>query len=139
VVDDGGTVLLVEDDDDLRHLTGAMLAKLGFTVLSAATPLAALQVYQRNPDAFRLLVTDIVMPGMNGRELYECLAEMRPGLRTVFMSGYSEQGVIDPTLMKPGQAFVPKPFHRADLDRAVKTALGVPAAGWPGRAPANGD
>jgi PAS domain S-box-containing protein len=139
VVDDGGTVLLVEDDDDLRDLTGAMLVKLGFTVLSAATPLAALQVYQRDPDAFRLLVTDIVMPGMNGRELYECLAEMRPGLRTVFMSGYAEQGVIDPALMQPGQAFVPKPFHRADLDRAVKTALGVPAAGLPGRAPANGD
>jgi CheY-like chemotaxis protein len=116
-----------------------MLVKLGFTVLSAATPLAALQVYQRDPDAFRLLVTDIVMPGMNGRELYECLAEMRPGLRTVFMSGYAEQGVIDPALMQPGQAFVPKPFHRADLDRAVKTALGVPAAGLPGRAPANGD
>jgi len=136
---DGGTVLLVEDDDNLRELTGAMLAKLGFTVVSAATPLAALQVYQKNPAAFRLLVTDIVMPGMNGRELHECLAEMRPGLRTVFMSGYAEQGVIDPAQMKPGQAFVPKPFHRADLDRAVKAALGASQAGLSGLAAGDAD
>lgn len=128
----GGTVLLVEDDDRLRELTGAILAKLGFTVLSAATPLAALQVYQKNPGAFRLLVTDIVMPGMNGRELYECLDELRPGLRAVFMSGYAEQGIIDPALLKPGLAFLPKPFHRADLERAVRSALGAAMAGPPG-------
>jgi len=136
---DGGMVLLVEDDDHLRELTGAMLAKLGFTVLSAATPLAALQVYQKNPGAFRLLVTDIVMPGMNGRELHECLAEMRPDLRTVFMSGYAEQGVIDPALLRPGLAFVPKPFHRADLDRAVKAALGAALPGSSGRPAAGAD
>ena len=127
----GGTVLLVEDDDRLRELTGAILAKLGFTVLSAATPLAALQVYQKNPSAFRLLVTDIVMPGMNGRELHECLDEIRPGLRAVFMSGYAEQGIIDPGQLRPGLAFLPKPFHRADLERAVKLALGAVVADPP--------
>jgi PAS domain S-box-containing protein len=127
----GGTVLLVEDDDRLRELTGAILAKLGFTVLSAATPLAALQVYQKNPSAFRLLVTDIVMPGMNGRELHECLDEIRPGLRAVFMSGYAEQGIIDPVQLRPGLAFLPKPFHRADLERAVKVALGAVIADPP--------
>jgi PAS domain S-box-containing protein len=135
----GGTVLLVEDDERLRELTAAMLAKLGFTVLAAATPLAALQVFQKNPDAFRLLVTDIVMPGMNGRELHECLAEVRPGLRAVFMSGYAEQGVVDPVKLGPGLAFVPKPFHRADLERALKTALSAAAAGVPGRTAAPGD
>jgi PAS domain S-box-containing protein len=135
---DGGTVLLVEDDHDLRELTGAMLAKLGFTVVSTSTPLAALQVYQKNPAGFRLLVTDIVMPGMNGRELHDCLAETRPGLRTVFMSGYAEQGVIDPALLKPGQAFVPKPFNRADLDRAVKAALRAAPAGAAGPAAGEG-
>ncbi|MBK7045155.1 MAG: PAS domain S-box protein [bacterium] len=135
---EGGTVLLVEDDDRLRELTGALLAKFGFTVLSAATPLAALQVYQKNPDAFRLLVTDIVMPGMNGRELHECLAELRPGLRAVFMSGYAEQGIIDPGSLKPGLAFLPKPFHRADLERAIRSALGAAVAEHPRRA-AGGD
>ena len=130
----GGTVLLVEDDDRLRELTGAMLAKCGFTVLSAATPLAALQVYQKNPGAFRLLVTDIVMPGMNGRELHECLEELRPGLRAVFMSGYAEQGIVDASTLRPGLAYLPKPFHRADLERAVKVALGAAIAGPPGLA-----
>ena len=135
----GGMVLLVEDDERLRELTAAMLAKLGFTVLAAATPLAALQVFQKNPDAFRLLVTDIVMPGMNGRELHECLAEVRPGLRAVFMSGYAEQGVVDPVNLGPGLAFVPKPFNRADLERALRTALSVAAAGSYGGATAAGD
>ena len=125
VIADGGTVLLVEDDDRLRELTGTLLAKFGFKVLSAASPLAALQVYQKNPDAIRLLVTDIVMPGMNGRELYECLAEMRPGLRAVFMSGYAEQGAVDVAQLTPGLIFLPKPFHRADLERAIKAALGA--------------
>jgi FixJ family two-component response regulator len=84
-------------------------------------------------------VTDIVMPGMNGRELHECLAEVRPGLRAVFMSGYAEQGVVDPVKLGPGLAFVPKPFHRADLERALKTALSAAAAGVPGRTAAPGD
>ena len=138
-VEGGGTVLLVEDDERLRELTAAMLAKLGFTVIAAGTPLAALQVFQKNPDAFRLLVTDIVMPGMNGRELHECLAEVRPGLRAVFMSGYAEQGVVDPVNLGPGLAFVPKPFHRADLERALKAALSAAASGAPGRATPAGD
>jgi PAS domain S-box-containing protein len=127
----GGTVLLVEDDDHLRELTGAVLARLGFTVLAAATPLAALQVFQTNPGAIRLLVTDIVMPGMNGRELHECLDGIRPGLRAVFMSGYAEQGVVDPGQLRPGLAFLPKPFHRSDLERALRQALGAVVAGTP--------
>jgi len=130
-VSGGGTVLLVEDDDHLRELTGAILARLGFTVLAAATPLAALQVFQTNPGAIRLLVTDIVMPGMNGRELHECLDGIRPGLRAVFMSGYAEQGVIDPGQLRPGLAFLPKPFHRSDLERALRQALGAVVAGTP--------
>ncbi len=73
------------------------------------------------------------MPGMNGRELYECLAEMRPGLRAVFMSGYAEQGIVEPSALQPGLTFLPKPFHRADLERAVNTALGAALTGPAGQ------
>ena len=123
LVGGSGTVLLVEDDEDLRRLTSEILHESGYTVVEAADPLEALTVSDRPGLVIDLLLTDMLMPAMRGPELAARLAETRPGLAVLFMSGYTDE---EGDSTRPGdsaRAFLQKPFTPHDLTRAVRGAL----------------
>ncbi len=117
------TVLVVEDSDDVRALTGAMLAHEGYDVhvaCNGAEAMAWIEARDRPPD---LLVTDVVMPGMNGRELYETLAGRSPDLDVLYMSGYTDDVIVKRGVLEQQMHFLQKPFSRFDLLSKVHTAL----------------
>jgi signal transduction histidine kinase/CheY-like chemotaxis protein len=118
-----GAILLVEDEDQVRNLTRAMLQKQGYRVYDFASASEALEFLRQNPLAIDLLVSDIVMPNMNGMELAHEVQSMRPAIRVLLMSGYTESGVSGQGLIAPGTAFIHKPFTAASLCDKVKEAL----------------
>ena len=120
------TVLVVEDDEPVRMLAGLELGAMGYRVLEAATGAEALVVL-RTGEHIDLLFTDIVMPGgMTGRELADEAGRMRPGLRVLFTSGYTENAIVHHGRLDAGVQLLPKPYRRADLARAVRHALERP-------------
>jgi CheY-like chemotaxis protein len=119
------TILLVEDEDALRELTRSVLVENGYTVLDADGPAAALELARLHLHSIQLILTDVVMPGMDGRAMVEKLMPMRPGLRVVYMSGYT--GSTHRELLDPDAVLLPKPLTRAVLLRKVREALSTPA------------
>ncbi len=119
----GEIVLVVEDDDSVRLLAVTLLGDLGYQVVEAASGAAALALADGQP-RIDLLFTDVALPGgMDGRQLSEALARKRPGLRTLFMSGYSANAIIHHGRLDPGVQLLQKPFHKSDLASAVRKAL----------------
>jgi two-component system cell cycle sensor histidine kinase/response regulator CckA len=130
------TILLVEDDDVLRILARNMLLRFGYTVLEASNGADACDLARKRVDPIHLLLTDVVMPGMNGRELGERLEQERPDLKVVYMSGYTGQGVGQ-GMLPSGCNFIAKPFHRENLARKLREALGTTSeSSVPSKAPA---
>jgi len=119
-----GTILLVEDEPLLLHLSTTMLESLGYTVLSAVNGDAAMSLVRDYFDAIDLLITDMIMPGMNGRELAARLRRLRPGLRCLFISGYAPENSNTPL-----QPFLEKPFTRKTLGTKVREVLSLPCEG----------
>ena len=119
----GETILLVEDDDQVRDLTQAMLEQQGYRVIACASPEEALQALPAHQGQIALLVTDIVMPHMRGTELATLVRRSDPQIRVLFMSGYTEGGVLNQRMLTPETPFVSKPFTTADLRRKVQEAL----------------
>jgi PAS domain S-box-containing protein len=119
------TVLVVEDEDAVRRLVCVTLRERGYTVLDARNAEDALAIAAASPP-FDLLLTDVVMPGLNGRELWDRLQRLRPGARVLFMSGYTEDEVLRRGLQGSGSAYLQKPFTPADLARAVRAAFDRP-------------
>jgi len=118
-----GTVLLVEDDEELRQLSSEILRASGYTVLETGDPLEALTISDRGDRAIDLLLTDMLMPAMRGPELAERLRAACPGLRVLFMSGYVDDRGGAPPAGGSGQAFLPKPFTPHDLTTKVREIL----------------
>jgi two-component system cell cycle sensor histidine kinase/response regulator CckA len=116
----GECVLLVEDKEAVRVLTSRILADAGYEVRSAADGIAALEEYGDDVD---VLVSDIVMPGISGQELADQLRSRRPGLPVVFVSGYTEDHVVEDARRDGATAFVEKPFNAQELLRAVRAVL----------------
>jgi PAS domain S-box-containing protein len=116
------TVLLVEDQDALRFLTQSMLKRLGYRVFEASEGAEALAVSASQKCPIDLLLTDIVMPGMNGCDLARRLVHERPDIKVIYMSGYSGQG-IGQVVIPSGSHFLAKPFSREDLMRKIVEAL----------------
>jgi PAS domain S-box-containing protein len=114
------TILLVEDEQAVRGLVHEILSRLGYRVLAAADGAQALALSQRFPDPIHLLITDVVMPGMDGRELAERILLARPDTKTLFMSGYAEPPICDDVLL-------PKPITPDALGRKVAAVLHQPA------------
>jgi PAS domain S-box-containing protein len=130
-------ILLVEDDPAVRELTREVLEESGYRVLSAASGPEAIALVEKDPSRIDLLLTDLVMPRMNGRELARRLHELRPGLATLFMSGYAPGAIVHQGVLDPGVAFIGKPLRPADLTRKVREVLDEGArarAGAAGRA-----
>jgi signal transduction histidine kinase len=117
------TVLLVEDDGIVRDLIEAILVDHGFSVLAAATPSAALETAATYADEIHLLVTDVVMPVMNGRELAERMQVLRPNVRTLYISGYTDDIVIARGVLPAGTLFLQKPFSASQLAAKAREAL----------------
>jgi signal transduction histidine kinase/ActR/RegA family two-component response regulator len=118
------TVLLVEDDDAVRRLGERMLRSAGYRVLVARSgPDALALVEEGAADAIHLLVTDVVMPGMRGSDLAERLMSRHPGLRVLFMSGYSDPTFLEHRLIARGAPFLQKPFSSDALVRKVREVL----------------
>jgi PAS domain S-box-containing protein len=119
------TILLVEDEKNLCVLTRNLLEHYGYAVLEAESGAQALAVSRQNGGAIHLLLTDIVMPGIGGRALAQTLSRERPGIRVVYMSGYTGQTVGGQTILSPGAHFLQKPFTREDLARKIREALEI--------------
>jgi PAS domain S-box-containing protein len=119
----GESVLVVEDDPDLRTLAVALLSNLGYQVMEAATGEAALEQLG-SKSAVNLLLTDVMLPGgMNGRELATEIEKRAPGIHVLYMSGYTENAIVHHGRLDAGIELLEKPFRRADLARAVRKAL----------------
>jgi PAS domain S-box-containing protein len=119
----GELILVVEDDDGVRWMTRRILVDAGYQVLEAADGASALELFGRDGAAVRLLVTDLVMPGMAGRELADRLAKLRPGIPVLFTSGYTDGEIVRRGLLEPGTAFVQKPFDPDAIVRLVRERL----------------
>lgn len=117
------TVLLVEDDDALRRLTGRVLERYGCRVLSAARPGQALLMAEEHRDALDLVVTDVVMPQLTGPQVVERLRARDPSLPVVYMSGYADPGVREEVEADARTFFLAKPFSPARLGERVRDAL----------------
>jgi CheY-like chemotaxis protein len=117
------TILLVEDEDLVRELTRTVLLKHGYHVLEAAFGSEALLVSQQYEGAIELLATDVVMPQMSGPELAEHLLKLRPQLKVLYMSGYTEDTIIHHGVLETGIAFLQKPFTPIELAHKVREVL----------------
>jgi two-component system cell cycle sensor histidine kinase/response regulator CckA len=119
----GETILLVEDEPAMLEIGAETLADLGYTVLNVGTPGQALSVAQAHPGEIHLLITDVIMPGMNGRDLAEQLSKIRPGLRCLFVSGYTADIIARHGVLDEGVRFLQKPFSRLTLAVKVREVL----------------
>lgn len=120
----GETVLLVEDEPALLKLGVLMLEDLGYRVLAAGTPGKAIELAKEHHYEMSLLITDVIMPDMNGRELSERLQLLYPGIRTLFMSGYTAQMISQRGVLDNGVSFIQKPFSMKDIAFKVREVLG---------------
>jgi two-component system, cell cycle sensor histidine kinase and response regulator CckA len=120
------TILLAEDEEVVRRIAREMLEWAGYMVLEASTGAEALTQAQRYAGRIDLLVTDVVMPGMSGRELALAFMHLRPESRLLYMSGYADGAVIDHGVFAEGTIFLQKPFTMDALTAKVRQVLDQP-------------
>ncbi|MCB2185416.1 MAG: response regulator [Deltaproteobacteria bacterium] len=118
-----GTILLVEDDELVRQVAASMLEELGYKVISPLSAREALHLCRKNRQAFDLLLTDVIMPDLSGRELHRQIQALRPGLRAVFMSGYTSNIIAHHGVLEEGVHFLAKPFTITDIAATMREAL----------------
>jgi CheY-like chemotaxis protein len=117
------TVLIVEDEELVRALAMRALRTFGYTCHSASNAPEALRMLETLQPAIELVITDVVMPGMSGRDLGDHIARLYPGVPVVYTSAFSEDDVIRRGLLESDRPFLQKPFTPQELARAVRTAL----------------
>ena len=122
------TILVVDDEPEIRKLVGAMVSQFGYNVLTADSGEHALTLY-RNHGPIELLITDVVAPGMSGPMLADKLSAKQPGLRVLFISGYDNTHVVQKYVVEKGHALLAKPFTVAELKAKITELLSpAPAA-----------
>jgi two-component system cell cycle sensor histidine kinase/response regulator CckA len=119
----GETILVAEDDPELRKLIAEVLRREGYNVLPAAHAQEALQICQQYPGRIDLLLTDVVMPALGGRELAERALGCRPSLKVLYMSGYADRAVVENGILPQEEVFLEKPFTKETLLRKLRQAL----------------
>jgi two-component system sensor histidine kinase EvgS len=121
----GETILVVEDEVSILKLTRKMLEELGYAVLTAGRPCDAMQLADARVGKIHLLITDVVMPEMNGKALAERLRGLYPALKCLFMSGYTANVIAHHGILDEGVHFIQKPVSMTDLAAKVREALGT--------------
>jgi CheY-like chemotaxis protein len=116
------TVLVVDDEPDIRKLVAAMVGRLGYTAFTADSGEHALIVH-RNHGPVALLITDVVAPGMSGPMLADKLVAIQPGLKVLFISGYDNTHLVQKYVVEQGHALLPKPFTVAELKAKLDSVL----------------
>jgi two-component system, cell cycle sensor histidine kinase and response regulator CckA len=116
-------ILVVEDDAAVRNLASRALAKYGYTIAAASTPAEVLDMLKAGLEPCRLLLSDVVMPGMNGVQLHRTLQEVWPGVPVLFMSGYTSNVIVNHGILAEGLHFIQKPFTPRDLAAKVREVL----------------
>jgi PAS domain S-box-containing protein len=117
------TILLVEDEANLRYLARQYLEKQGYKVIEAADGAVAMQIAVAHEAIIHLLLTDVIMPGMNGRELAQRISEIRPNVKILYMSGYTENVIGHNGMLDAGVRLLQKPFNLRDLKSKVREVL----------------
>jgi CheY-like chemotaxis protein len=131
-----GTILLVEDERNVRELVRKVLLRHGYEVVSAENGEAALDAVARYPGPLHLVLTDVIMPHISGRELVERIRTGRPGIKVIYMSGYSHHALNDRAALGLDVGFLPKPFATRELLQSVREALAdLPMSAEPPQSP----
>jgi CheY-like chemotaxis protein len=120
------TILLVEDEVSVRAVIREILESAGYAVVASETPEEALALAESHGREIDLLLTDVIMPGLNGPQVAERLRRLRPGMKVLYMSGYTDDALVSRTSIGPNAPFLQKPFTTDDLLQKVREAL----AGW---------
>jgi two-component system, cell cycle sensor histidine kinase and response regulator CckA len=123
------TVLIAEDQDEVRVVARDILTRYGYHVLDTRNAGEALLVCERHPRTIHLLLTDVVMPHMSGRELAERVASLRPEMRVLYMSGYTDNAIVHHGILDPDVAYLQKPLVPESLARRVREVLDTPKRG----------
>jgi CheY-like chemotaxis protein len=118
----------VEDKDEVRNLVRAVLTKLGYTILECSSPSDAIVLCDRYAGQIDLLLTDLIMPGMDGNELARRILVSRPKIRVLYMSGYALESFVKRGFQLPSSGFLAKPFTPGLLAEGVRKALALPNA-----------
>jgi PAS domain S-box-containing protein len=124
----GETILIVEDDPTLLTMGVQMLTRLGFNVIKASNPFEAIRIVQDSRDAIHLFITDVIMPDMNGRDLAVRLQSIQPGIKHLFMSGYTANVIVHQGVLDQGVNFIQKPFSMKELGIKIHGILNPEAS-----------
>ena len=119
-----GRILLVEDEEGVRHVTTRILTRSGYIVESVGSAAEAIALFKPPLPRFDLLITDVIMPDMNGTQLAKKIHVLAPGLKTLFMSGYTDEAIAHKGLLEPGLQFLAKPFSAISITQKIKEILG---------------
>ncbi len=122
----GETILVVEDEAQVLAIARTILENAGYTVLTADTPNKAIRLAGQHTGLIHLLLTDVIMPGMNGRDLAARLQEILPEMKCLFMSGYTADVISNHGVLEPGAHFIQKPFSSRNLAAKVRELLDEP-------------
>ncbi len=117
------TILLVEDEEAVRDLATEVLAMLGYSVLTASSPREAIEISENHTETISLLLTDVILPEMDGKSLFESLSDKRPEMKVLYVSGYTENFIVHRGILKSKINFLQKPFTIEGLARKVRKVL----------------
>ena len=119
----GRTILVLDDEADVRKMVAAMLTSNGYKVLTAENGDNAIKAFKKSKQPIDLLLLDVVSPGMSGPMVADRIAELQPGLRVLFMSGYGSTNVVQRYVVEKGYALLTKPFTEPQLAKKVREVL----------------
>ena len=117
------TILIVEDDDKVRNLVCEILEPQGYSILEAENGIEALRVSEEHGDQIHLMIADVIMPKMGGGELAERLRPLRPDMKVIYMSGYTNNAIVHHGILSPEMEFLQKPISSEALKRKVREVL----------------
>ncbi|MBZ5723411.1 MAG: response regulator [Acidobacteriia bacterium] len=117
------TILIVDDEPDIRKLVGAMVTQFGYNALTADGGEHALTLYKKHKESIELLITDVVQPGLSGPMLADKLTALQPDLKVLYMSGYDNTHVVQSYVVERGHALLPKPFTVEQLQSKMREVL----------------
>ncbi len=119
------TLLIVEDDEDVRTCMRIILEKSGYRVITAGDGVEAMEAFERHND-IALILTDVIMPRMNGMEMLKAIRETNPGIRAIFISGYTADCIRERGDLEDGAAYITKPFKKEELLQTIRGILNGP-------------